>query len=63
LTENRYRELSTSELDQCFAEMQSITRGGDWLLVLERYFAAGGIMEQREVVLRRALAQQGLLGD
>jgi len=39
--------------------MAAITRSGDWIGVLARYFASGGTMEQREGALRRVLERQG----
>jgi hypothetical protein len=57
--EDRYRSLSADELDQCFAAMAPTTRSGDWFRVLERYWSPEGLAAHREVVVRRALAQQG----
>jgi nitroreductase len=57
--ENRYRSLSEEELDQCLAAMAPTTRSGDWFRVLDRYWSPEGLAARREVIVRRALAQQG----
>lgn len=50
-------------LDACYQAMASYHRSGDWYNAIKRYFTLGGSMPQREPVLRRALARQGLLPD
>lgn len=57
--ENRYREPDAHDLEDALERMAPITARGDWALSLSRYFAVGGTMEAREVVLRRVLEQQG----
>lgn len=57
--ENGYRSLSVDELDRCYADMAPTTRSGDWFRVLDRYWSPTGLAARREVVVRRALAQQG----
>lgn len=57
--ENTYRSPQQEELQQAAALMNPITRSGSWLSVLARYFAAGGIMEEREASFRTTLEQQG----
>jgi nitroreductase len=58
--ENRYRTPQPEELQQACQQMNPITRSGNWLAVLERYFAPAGIMEQRETPFRATLARQQL---
>jgi FMN reductase (NADPH) len=57
--QNRYREPDAHDLDDALERMAPITVRGDWALSLSRYFAVGGTMEAREVVLRRVLERQG----
>jgi len=59
LHEDRYRDQSAAEIEGDVAAMAATTRSGDWVKVLARYFAAGGVMEQREAALRRVLERQG----
>jgi nitroreductase len=54
-----YREQATEAIEQDLTVMAATTRSRDWARVLARYFAQGGIMEQRELALRRVLARQG----
>ncbi len=61
--ENHYRAYSPEELEQAYADMAPITRSGDWYRVLERYFAQGGTMEQRERAYQLLTAQQGFEPD
>ncbi len=61
--ENHYRAYSPEELEQAYADMAPITRSGDWYRVLERYFAQGGTMEQRERTYQVLTAQQGFEPD
>lgn len=56
--ENVYRRAGTADLDEGFEAMAPATKGGDWLPVLERYFAPGGRMALREPVLASVLARQ-----
>lgn len=56
--ENQYCQPATGELAEAIAAMSP---RGDWTGSLTRYFAAGGIMAQREAVMARAWIQQGLL--
>lgn len=56
---DRYGNYPGPRIDQDVATMAAITRSGDWLNVLAAYFAAGGVMEEREWPWRRALARQG----
>lgn len=57
--ENRYVGPPPELLDECYRVMAATTRTGDWFLVLRRYFGRDGVGEAREVVLKRALRQQG----
>mgnify|MGYP005839670191 CR=1 FL=1 len=61
--ENQYHEYSPEALEQAYAAMAPITRSGDWYKVLERYFAKGGTMEQREKAYQVLTAQQGFEPD
>ena len=61
--ENRYREMTPELLDACYQAMSSYHRSGDWYNALKHYFTSEGSMPRREPVLRRALAQQGLLPE
>ncbi len=54
-----YHDLTPEAVAADVAAMAPISRSGDWLSVLARYFAAGGTMEEREPALRRALERQG----
>ena len=54
-----YHELTPEAIAADVTAMAPTTRSGDWATVLERYFAAGGTMEEREPALRRALERQG----
>lgn len=54
-----YRDPTPQELEAALGRMAPITSRGDWAGSLARYFAAGGTMEARDVVLRRVLAAQG----
>ena len=56
---DRYGNYPGPRIEQDVATMAAITRSGDWLNVLAAYFAAGGVMEEREWPWRRALARQG----
>ncbi|MCS7182182.1 MAG: nitroreductase family protein [Thermoanaerobaculum sp.] len=57
--ENTYRQPAAAELSAAAVHMNPITRTGSWLVVLRRYFAAGGTMEEREGPFVRTLHQQG----
>lgn len=61
--ENQYHDYSPEELEEAYTAMASITRSGDWYKVLERYFAQGGTMEQREPAYQVLTAQQGFEPD
>jgi len=61
--ENHYADYTPEQLEQAYTEMAAITRGGDWYVVLERYFAQGGTMEQREPAYQTLTAQQGFDPD
>lgn len=63
LHENRYRAYEPEELEQAYAQMAPIARGGDWRELLKRYFAQGGTMEAREPAYRVFTAQQGFEPD
>ena len=56
---DRYRDQGGDALEADIAVMARTTRSRDWPNVLARYFASGGIMEQRETGLRGVLARQG----
>lgn len=56
---DRYRDQASAEIDADMEAMAGVTRRGDWLAVLARYFAAGGVMEEREPALHRVLERQG----
>lgn len=60
--ENSYRPPEPAELDAAYAAMSPRS---DWYDSLARYFAAGGVMAQREPVMDQAWEQQGLavIGD
>ena len=57
--EDRYRVPSEEELEGALADMAPISARGDWAQTLARYFAVGGNMEARDVILRDVLARQG----
>ncbi len=57
--ENTYREPEAFELQEAATLMNPITRSGSWLSVLARYFATGGIMEEREASFTATLERQG----
>ncbi len=59
--ENVYREMTPDVLEACYQAMSPYHRSGDWYNALKLYFTVEGSMSRREPVLRRALAQQGLL--
>jgi FMN reductase (NADPH) len=59
LHHDRYCDQTAAEIEADVATMAATTRGGDWVKVLGRYFAAGGTMERREAALRRVLERQG----
>ncbi len=61
--ENQYAEYTAEQLEQAYADMAPIARGGDWYRVLERYFATGGAMEQREPAYQTLTSQQGFDPD
>lgn len=61
--ENQYADYTPEQLEQAYTDMAPITRGGDWYKVLERYFAKGGTMEQREPAYQTLTAQQGFDPD
>jgi len=56
---NKYHRPSGEELDVALERMAPITARGDWAQSLARYFAVGGTMEAREVMLRDFLTTQG----
>ena len=56
---DRYRDRDVGALEADIAVMAATTRSRDWPKVLAKYFASGGVMEQREEALRRVLARQG----
>jgi nitroreductase len=56
---DRYQGQTPEAIYTDVATMAAITRSGDWIGVLARYFASGGTMEQREGALRRVLERQG----
>ena len=58
--ENEYIEPSADDIDAAYKSMAPITRAGDWFVILQRYFATGGVMEQRDVLYRATLQKQGL---
>ncbi|GEM84167.1 nitroreductase family protein [Meiothermus hypogaeus] len=61
--ENQYHDYSPEELEQAYTAMAPITRSGDWYRVLERYFAQGGTMEEREPAYQVLTARQGFEPD
>lgn len=61
--ENRYRAYTPADLDAAYAAMAPASRRGDWLFVLERYFARGGAMEQRDLPYGLLIARQGFVAD
>ncbi|WP_293177622.1 nitroreductase family protein [Oceanithermus sp.] len=61
--EDRYRAYTPADLDAAYEAMAPASRRGDWLFVLERYFAAGGAMEDRDPDYGRLLARQGFVAD
>ena len=56
---DRYWQQAAEAIENDLRVMAPTTRSRDWGRVLARYFAAGGIMEQREAALRRVLERQG----
>jgi FMN reductase (NADPH) len=56
---DRYKEQSEAGIGRDVALMAAATRSRDWVKVLGRYFAEGGVMEVREPALRRVLERQG----
>lgn len=56
---DRYRDGDSAAIEEDIAAMAAITRSRDWVKVLARYFASGGVMEQREERWRRAVERQG----
>jgi FMN reductase (NADPH) len=56
---DRYRDRDVDATRADIAVMAATTRSRDWPKVLAKYFASGGVMEQREEALRRVLARQG----
>ncbi len=56
--ENTYRDYTPDDLDAAYKAMAPITHSRDWYTVLERYFAAGGVMARREDIMARAWKQQ-----
>ncbi|HHO58494.1 MAG TPA: NADPH-dependent oxidoreductase, partial [Oceanithermus profundus] len=63
LHENRYRAYTPADLDAAYEAMAPASRRGDWLFVLERYFARGGTMEQRDPAYGFLAARQGFAAD
>jgi hypothetical protein len=61
LHENQYRV--GGDLEGAYEAMGSITRSGDWYLVLGRYFSQGGLMEQREGGYQQMVGQRGFDPD
>jgi len=61
--EDRYRPYRPNELEAGYAAMAPFSRKGDWLPLLRHYFAAGGVMEERDAVYGRAAARQGFVAD
>lgn len=57
--ENTYRRPAPEELRAAATLMNPITRSGSWLSVLARYFAAGGVMAERDGAWRATLESQG----
>lgn len=56
---DQYRDPAAKDLDEWFREMAAATRSGDWLNPLRKYFAAGGVMAQRETDFRALCRNQG----
>lgn len=56
---DKYHRPSAAELDVALERMAPITARGDWAQTLAGYFAVGGTMEAREVMLRDFLTVQG----
>ena len=56
---DRYGEQSPAAVALDIESMAATTRTGDWVRILARYFAAEGVMEQREPAFRRVLERQG----
>ncbi len=63
LHENRYHDYASAELDEAYSAMAKASRRGDWLFVLERYFASGGTMEERDPAYGVLAARQGFAAD
>ena len=61
--EDAYHEYAPEELDAGYAAMAPFSRKGDWLPLLKHYFAAGGVMEERDAIYGRAAARQGFVAD
>ncbi len=60
---DRYRRYTDEELEDAYRAMAPITRSGDWLKVLKRYFAKGGTQEARDAVYGLAKALAGFADD
>lgn len=56
--EDRYRPPDRHQLAAMFEAMAPVSSSGDWLDVLRRYFARGGVMERREEAFRRVWEEQ-----
>ncbi len=56
---DRYRDQTAESIASDVELMAATTRTRDWVRVLSRYFADGGVMEIREPGLRRVLERQG----
>lgn len=57
--ENRYREPTADDLEQCYEAMASVTYAGGWFNSLSQSFTTGQEYEQRQAHWRRALVRQG----
>jgi nitroreductase len=57
--ENRYREPTAEDLENCYDTMAGATYAGGWFNSLSQYFMAGQEYEAREICWRRALESQG----
>ncbi len=58
--EDRYRDLTASDLEDAYRSMASITRSGDWMAVLRRYVSRDGYFNARAETMRTLMRSMGL---
>ncbi len=57
--EDKYRDLSASDLDDAYRSMAGITRSGDWVTVLRRYVSRDGYFNARAETMRGLMRSLG----